>query len=273
MEVLSGMVLFSVCTASLTPEATFWYDRPTYWWKSNYTAADECSSVTYCSIEEKPKFYSSYFMKTNSGYSMISSSNISLPDITAPRKRLPAPPVNVTFYYEPLCSGCKDIFTRQIFPTFTTLDSTNILNLQLVPFGDTQEFTYGGKFVLSCEPDSEKCLGKKIESCAIKYSPADALVPLIYCLEYYGPTMVNAQLCTSIYDMPWKPIYNCFTGNEGDELVRKMAEKTKALNPSHPYLPLFTLNGRHSDDIQEQLSTGMLASVCDHYTGVKPVAC
>merc|ERR1712193_75592 len=115
--VLVAMAMLSVCGASLTP--AFWYERPTYWWKANYTTADsECASVMFCEVGQRPKLFSYLMMQTDdvktSLYSMMTS-NITLPkmtsslkSVTSSRERngpLSPAPINVTFYYEPVCLG------------------------------------------------------------------------------------------------------------------------------------------------------------------------
>ena len=52
-----------------------------------------------------------------------------------------------------------------------------------------------------------------------------------------------------------------------------MALKTNALVPPHGYVPWITLNGKHTNDIQDKATFNLLGLVCDTYQGTKPAAC
>ena len=44
-----------------------------------------------------------------------------------------------------------------------------------------------------------------------------------------------------------------------------MAGQTLALNPAHQYVPWITINGKHTDDIQDKATSNLLKLVCDTY--------
>jgi interferon gamma-inducible protein 30 len=232
-----------------------------------------------CSIEAKlkqllPPFLNQFhFSMFSSNISLPTNLNQSAPFAPPPSPPLTAPPVNVTLYFESLCPDCKDLFVYQLFPAYTKLASTRILNLQLVPYGNAKVFRYGDRFVYACQHGANECLGNKIESCAVKYAAKESLVPFVYCLEYYGPTVHNAQYCSRVHALPWQPLENCMMGQEGDELMFQMAQRTEDLEPSHTFVPWFTVNGVHNDDIQQQMETDMVGYVCKQYKGVKPKEC
>ena len=52
-----------------------------------------------------------------------------------------------------------------------------------------------------------------------------------------------------------------------------MALKTNALVPRHYYVPWITLNGKHTEDIEDKATFNLLGLVCDTYQGTKPSAC
>jgi len=284
----SILLSFLLLQYAAPTEATFWSDRPTYWWRLNYTSVDACSLTPYCSIEAKlwqlmPSFAGAFHFSFIPSNSSQANWPVYLNDSLASYKQPPSPthlsphtppsPVKVTLYYESLCPDCKNIFKYQIFPAYAKLASTQILDLQLVPYGNAKVFRYGEKFVFNCQHGAAECLGNKIETCAVKYTPEKALIPFVYCLEYYGPTVSNGQYCSNVHQLSWKPINNCINGPEGDELMFKMAEKTQALSPPHTFVPWFTVNGVHNEEIQQGLESDMLAFVCKMYAGAKPKEC
>merc|ERR1712193_423578 len=87
---------------------------------------------------------------------------------------------------------------------------------------------------LSCQHSCTRSLEIKIESCATRYAGNDTKESVLACLEYYGATLVNAKYCTSVYNVPWKPVYRCLTG------YQRRATTVK-VSPRPMYLPLFAV--------------------------------
>merc|ERR1712168_956004 len=250
---LCGMMLLSVCSASLTPHmkylhytltsSRFRYDRPTYWWKANHTAAEECGSLMFCSVGEKSSFFSYAVVKTSKTSVHGLVSNLSLP-IVMPPKRVTPPkpmtsswrkdspvspaPMNISLYFEPACS---------VAPMRTKLAITRKVSKLVTP----TTYQYYGNSSLTCQLGCSRSLGLKIELCAIRYAGNDTKVSLLACLEYYGPTLVNAKYCTSVYNVSWKPVQRCLNRYQGQ---RKMVDVAGLLAPRRKNLPLFALHGK-----------------------------
>jgi len=185
-----------------------------------------------------------------------------------------AAPVEVTLYFESYCPGCKQWILSTAYPAFEKLQSSGILKLTLVPYGNAQERASAGGYTFYCQHGAAECYGNKIETCAIHHMvDQNTWFPFIRCLEYYGPTDTNAQYCSSLAKFDYTVIRNCANGAEGTQLEHQMALKTNALNPRHAYVPWLTLNGYHTDAIQNALMDNMVAYVCSAYTGTKPAAC
>ncbi|KAJ8332734.1 hypothetical protein SKAU_G00425230 [Synaphobranchus kaupii] len=81
--------------------------------------------------------------------------------------------VEVGLYYESLCPGCRLFLTQQLFPTWSMLQ--DIMNVQLVPYGNAKESFDGKKYLFTCQHGEEECLGNMIEG--TRYERAGSPVP------------------------------------------------------------------------------------------------
>jgi len=239
-------------------------DGPAYWCLDDATAK-ECGAISFCEFENK--FLDPIKIEKT-------EENIEHFHTKDENKAADAAPVNVTLYYESLCPSCKQILLNQIWPSFEKLQGTGILNVKLVPYGNAQQRLYGNQWVFYCQHGPTECTGNILESCAMYHYPKqEQHLPFIHCLEYYGPYSTNAQYCASLAKLNYNAIYTCSVGEEGNKIEHQMGVETEALNPPHQYVPWFTMNGYHSQTIQNQLSSNFLNYVCQTYTGTKPKGC
>ncbi|EDO35033.1 predicted protein [Nematostella vectensis] len=186
-----------------------------------------------------------------------------------------ASPVAISLYYESMCGGCRDMIRDQLYPTFQKVGS--IMDITLVPYGNAQEYRYGNKWVFNCQHGQGECEGNIIEVCAINVlKNISAYFPFIHCFEQfissYNPSS-TAQYCAKQLGIDYAPIEKCASGLQGNELEHEMGVETDALVPRHNYVPWVTLNGEHTEEIQNQATFNMLGLVCDNYQGARPAAC
>lgn len=234
-------------------------DQGSGYWCRSYESAVQCGMVAWCKLN---KLEHEAHQET---------ANVDNKDEEV---QLDAAPVEVTLYFESYCPGCKSWLQNTAYPAYQRMASSGILKLNLVPYGNAQERPYGSSYTFYCQHGAAECYGNKIESCAIHYmGDQSAWFPFIHCLEYYGPTDTNAQYCASLQKFDYTPIRTCANGEEGTQLEHQMALKTNALNPRHAYVPWLTMNGYHTDAIQNGLQSNMIAYVCATYTGTKPAVC
>lgn len=222
-------------------------------WCESYWTAVKCGVLEYCK--------GTTWKKTEQ------------PATTAPAKvNTTASPVTVTLYFEFLCPGCKQFIQYQVFPAYTALASSGILDMKFVPYGNAREIPYGSSYYYNCQHGPQECLGNEVEACAMQlYQSQTQYVPFIHCIEYYG--MQYGQYCASTNKMDWTKIDACARGAEGLALMHEMAVATAALNPPHQYVPWVTVNGAHTDAMQTDIMNNMVAFVCKTYTGTKPAVC
>lgn len=189
-----------------------------------------------------------------------------------------APKVAFTLYYESLCPDCQQFIGQQLYPTY--LKISQIINLTLVPYGNAEEFRRGDKWVFECQHGPLECEGNLIETCALSIlNNISVSLPFIHCFEEstersaYPQPFAIAEKCATILKIGYADIKECAKGPKGMKLEHEMALKTNALEPPHKYVPWVTINGKHTEKINQRAQRNLLGLVCDYYTGTKPKEC
>lgn len=180
-------------------------------------------------------------------------------------------PVQVALYYESLCPGCRMFLTQILFPTWLLLNE--IMTVNLVPYGNAHEKPDGNKYVFECQHGEEECLGNMIEACLLNMT--EMAFPIIFCMESSTDVIKSAQTCLGLYSpqTSWDKVMSCVKGDLGNQLMHQNALKTEALNPPHTYVPWITIDGVHTEDLQEKASASLFTLVCNMYKGLKPDVC
>ncbi|XP_076833252.1 gamma-interferon-inducible lysosomal thiol reductase-like [Brachyhypopomus gauderio] len=179
--------------------------------------------------------------------------------------------VNVSLYYESLCPGCRFFLTKQLMPTLIMLE--DIMNIELVPYGNAQE-KQAEKYIFICQHGEDECLGNMIETCMLNKMGVSAY-KVIDCMESAANVLNAAKPCAELFspDTPWDAVMDCVKGDLGNQLMHANALKTEALKPPHQYVPWITINGEHTDDLQNKAMSSLFNLVCSLYQGEKPAAC
>lgn len=183
-----------------------------------------------------------------------------------------ADPVKVGLYYESLCPGCQSFITSMLYPTSVLLG--DIMDLTLVPYGNAQETFDGKKYIFTCQHGEQECVGNMIEACLLNLTDSDAFLT-IFCMESSGDPIKAAQSCVELFspDLSWKRLMTCVNGDLGNQIMHQNALKTQALKPSHTYVPWITINGVHTEEIQDKAFSALVPLVCNLYKGEKPATC
>ncbi|XP_051893792.1 gamma-interferon-inducible lysosomal thiol reductase-like [Pristis pectinata] len=186
----------------------------------------------------------------------------------------PAEPVQISLYYESLCGACRAFLVFQLFPTWLMLHE--MMNVTLVPYGNTLEKNESGKWIFTCQHGQEECMGNMIEACLMHtLQDLARYFPIIFCMESASDVLSAAQLCLKVYEpnVTWTEIEKCVNGDLGNKLMHQNAERTAALSPPHKYVPWILVNGKHSDELETQAVNSLFNLVCNTYKGKKPTAC
>lgn len=186
-----------------------------------------------------------------------------------------APKVQIALYYESYCGGCREFIMDQFYPTFQKVGE--VMDVILAPFGNAEESRNGSEWAFTCQHGPQECVGNLIETCAISLlKNVSVYFPFIHCLEVNiksGDPVSIGRECAQKQGIDFSPIDKCQKGPEGKSLEHQMALKTNALEPRHYYVPWITLNGKHTEDIQNKAIFDLLGLVCDTYQGKKPSVC
>ncbi|XP_007424545.2 gamma-interferon-inducible lysosomal thiol reductase [Python bivittatus] len=180
--------------------------------------------------------------------------------------------VSVSLYYESLCPACRQFLVMTLFPTWLMLN--NIMNVTLVPYGNAKESKEAAKWHFECQHGEDECLGNMIETCLTHLHPRVAFV-LIFCMESSIDVIHNLPLCLKLYapEISLANITACVNGDLGNKLMHENAKLTRALQPSHEYVPWILINGVHTDKLQTQAEESLFELVCKLYKGDLPPAC
>ncbi|KAJ8408358.1 hypothetical protein AAFF_G00257720 [Aldrovandia affinis] len=182
------------------------------------------------------------------------------------------PKVLVGMYYESLCPGCRAFLVGALFPTWVLL--SDIMDVELVPFGNAVESGSEGKYVFECQHGEPECQGNMIETCIMELVE-DMAFPIIFCMESSSDVLGSAQACLQLYapTVTWETIMTCVKGDQGNKLMHANAQMTNALTPAHTYVPWVTFDGVHTDDLESRAMSSLFTLVCSLYKGGKPPAC
>lgn len=182
-----------------------------------------------------------------------------------------AEPVRLDLYYETLCPGCRMFITEILYPTWVLLK--DILAVNLVPYGNAQEMPDGDHYKFVCQHGEEECLGNMVEACLLNMT--DKAFQIIHCMESSQDVVNAAQSCVALYspDLQWDAVVSCVKGELGNQLMHQNALKTGALKPPHDYVPWITINGEHTEKLQDEAMASLFTLVCNMYKGSKPEVC
>ena len=186
-----------------------------------------------------------------------------------------AGPVNFSLYYGSLCNACLSMLQLQLYPVYTSLGES-VINLTLVPYGNTRENkTTSGHWVFDCQYGPEECLGNIIQLCALHLEKNKTkALRFIHCLNNNIPGFTKAAgLCAPQFSINYNRLTACVTGDKGAELEHEMAVMTRQLSPPHTYVPWITVNGVHTEKINDWAMADLLSLICQVYTGPTPDAC
>eukprot|EP00933_Yihiella_yeosuensis_P006487 TRINITY_DN111188_c0_g1_i1.p1 TRINITY_DN111188_c0_g1~~TRINITY_DN111188_c0_g1_i1.p1 ORF type:complete len:308 (+),score=75.55 TRINITY_DN111188_c0_g1_i1:59-925(+) len=210
--------------------------------------------------------------------------------------------VKVQFFGEAGCPDCRGFVSGPLSQTLKADGVADQMEFEYFPFGNAYYVTEacGGKQYsvearkcfnqkcgrdaknrpsdcftgeLVCQHGEAECLGNRYIACA-KQTTKDFQkhMPFVECFEKgYENNKTKKELedvaktCTStVKDMPFAKLSECFNGKEGDKAIAAEAAAT----PEHQWVPHVLLNGQALTETDT-----LLRSVCKEVKGDKPAGC
>ncbi|CAG01966.1 unnamed protein product [Tetraodon nigroviridis] len=173
--------------------------------------------------------------------------------------------VDMVVYYETLCPECRRYLSLMVFPTLVML--SDIMSLTVVPYGNARV----GKLSEYAVAISRKSM-MATSTCLTITNDA---FPIIFCMESSSDVIKSGQACAKLYApaLDWGAVMKCVNGDLGNQLMHQNALKTDALQPPHQYVPWVTINGVHTEELQNKAMTSLFSLICSTYKGTKPEAC
>ncbi|KAL1543609.1 gamma-interferon-responsive lysosomal thiol protein [Salvia divinorum] len=177
--------------------------------------------------------------------------------------------VSLSVYYESLCPYCANFMVNHLLKIFQT-DLINIVNLRLIPWGNTQ---IQSNDTWICQHGVDECQLDVIEACAINSWPrVETHFKFIYCVErlHLMDKHTQWQSCYGANNLDQTPVNNCYNNGHGFQLEMAYADETAKLNPRHRFVPWVVVN---NVPLQEDFEN-FIGYICRAYRGNKvPKAC
>ncbi|CAH1153261.1 unnamed protein product [Phaedon cochleariae] len=181
--------------------------------------------------------------------------------------------VKVSLYYEALCPYSQEFIKDQLFPGYQVLG--DVLDLDLVPYGKAKMSNINGKWKLTCQHGPKECFGNKIQACVLdlNYTQAKSMNFIGCVMSTETPENKKiAKKCAEKNKLSWTDIKLCMNGEQVNEIMEKMGNKTNNLEPKMMYVPYILFNDIHDDDVEDEARENFLKTVCKMFKN-KPPGC
>ena len=86
----------------------------------------------------------------------------------------------------------------------------------------------------------------------------------------FGDIETVAMQCAKNASLDFEKIQNCTNSRQGNQLQHAYAVQTENTKPKDGFVPWVTLNGNHTDDIQDRAETDLIRLLCETYK-VNPI--
>jgi len=177
------------------------------------------------------------------------------------------PTVNLTVYYESLCSDSINFITTQLFPAWQHFGTD--LRVSFRPFGKADFTSYGNSWVFTCQHGPEECHGNKVQACVLdQVNDQEEIVPLIDCLmgSKFPPTAAEECLAElNISTTTTANVNGCAETDEGSNLLHEIGVETKALDPKLYFVPWVLFNDKFDEEAWQGALDDLKLVLCSKF--------
>jgi len=155
-----------------------------------------------------------------------------------------------------------------------------MVNITIYPYGNANERLVGTEYEFTCQHGADECDGNMVETCFINLVNFDQNEYMDFFIAYETELKRNSRdpygtaqtmLGAGNYTVTWDALSACIGssgakgGATGNVFEHQMALWTDEAN--HQYTPWITLEGKHTDTIQNDCSASTLECTCAVYQG------
>lgn len=155
-----------------------------------------------------------------------------------------------------------------------------MVNVTIYPYGNANERQVGSEWEFTCQHGADECDGNMVETCFINLVNFDQNQYMDFIIAYESSLKRNSRdaygtaqsmLSSGNYNVTWSQLSACIGssgakgGTTGNMYEHQMALWTQEAN--HQYTPWITLQGKHTDTIQNDCTDSTLECTCKVYTG------
>lgn len=155
-----------------------------------------------------------------------------------------------------------------------------MVNITIYPYGNANERESGSEWEFTCQHGADECDGNMVETCFINLVNFDQNQYMDFVIAYEAElkrssrdpyATAQTMLSSNTYNVTWSALSDCIGtdgakgGKTGNAFEHQMALWTNAAN--HQYTPWITLQGKHTDTIQNDCSASTLQCTCAVYEG------
>ena len=81
----------------------------------------------------------------------------------------------------------------------------------------------------------------------------------------FGDVETVAMECAKNTSIDYEKIQTCTNSRQGNQLQHAYAVQTNKTKPADAFVPWVTLNGNHTDEIQDKAQTDLIGLICETY--------
>lgn len=189
--------------------------------------------------------------------------------------------VTVAVYFESHSASSQSFLTGAFNDTLSQPSISSIVDLKLVPYGSSFNFTRNASFICMSDHSADECASEKLELCTLKQKgggvsgmfQANAVRdawPFFFCFE--GSRSFDwAEMCARRFmsAKDWSAIQKCSSSeNQTQEVLEAARKETDGVRLKfQPPFPWVAVNGEAASPSTLQ------QGICEAYSGKVPDAC